>query len=139
MVDTAKPTTLDIVLASDYSLLYHHLRNLEVDQWNTTFGEIETILGFSLPPAARTDDAWWYNRLESLSTPQALAWSVADWFTFNVDLESETIGFSRRKPIRYSRKPKPDFNLDEILPTHHCGSWPEGLVINREFIYGDQA
>ena len=139
MVDTADSKTEDIVIRSEYVPLYNHLRNLEIDRWHTTFDEIEAILRFSLPSVARTEDAWWYNRLESLSTPQALAWSVAGWFTFNVDLESETIEFSRRKPIRNNRKPKPDFNLDEILPTHDCGPWPEGLVINREFIYGDQA
>ena len=139
MVDTANPTTEELVERSEYAPLYGQLRNLETDRWLTTFEAVEAALGFALPMDARTDEAWWYNRLESHSPTQALAWSTAGWFTFDVDLESETVGFRRRYPIRYSDKPKSKRSLDEILPVRDCGGWPESLDLSREANYGHRA
>ena len=51
-----------------------------------------------------------------------------------------------------SRKPSPDppadgerelppgrkrFDIDELLPPHDCGPWPEGLKLTREEMYED--
>ena len=32
------------------------------------------------------------------------------------------------------RKP---FDIDELLPPHDCGPWPEGLTLTREEMYED--
>ena len=45
-----------------YQRLYRHLRDLDVQEWRTTFDEIERILGFKLPASARVYRQWWENQ-----------------------------------------------------------------------------
>ena len=35
--------------------------------------------------------------------------------------------------------PARKFNLNEILPVHYGGAWPEGLSLRREDMYEDRA
>lgn len=30
------------------------------------------------------------------------------------------------------------FDIDELLPPHDCGPWPEGLTLTREEMYEDR-
>lgn len=137
MVDTAKPTTEDLMSGNEYAPLYEHLLHLETDEWLTTFEEIEAVLGFALPSAARTDLVWWFNRVDTHSTSHALAWSLAGWVTFDFDIELETVGFKREFPILETDETTPRRSITEQWTPHDFGPWPEGLVIDREFIYGD--
>ena len=41
-----------------YQRLYKHLCQLTTQEWKTTFGEIESIIGFTLPPSARLHRTW---------------------------------------------------------------------------------
>ncbi len=77
-----------------YQPLYTHLCNLRTGEWQTTFGEIEAILGSALPPSARLYDWWWANEGAS-GHVQARAWDVAGWETAKVDLQGETLLFRR--------------------------------------------
>ena len=121
--------------------------------WRTSFGEIESIIGFELPPSARLHRPWWANqsngnirdciRICAVFRPrsggprsvnghsQALAWSVAGWETADVDMDSETLLLRRRKRPGAVRK----LSLDEMWPVHPTAVWPEGLSLSREDIY----
>ena len=64
-----------------YRRLYTHLCSLPAQAWRTTFGEIESILGFELPASARLHRPWWSNQRGGNGHSQAIAWSVAGWET----------------------------------------------------------
>ena len=42
-----------------YRKLYAHLCEVKDPEWSATFSEIETIIGFKLPPEAREYRPWW--------------------------------------------------------------------------------
>ena len=42
-------------------------------------------------------------------------------------------------PHQKDASPARKFNLDEVLPVHYGGKWPEGLSLRREDMYEDRA
>ena len=92
-----------------YSPLYRHLVNAEGPDWRTSFSEIETILGFTLPDSARLHRPWWANQTRGGGHSHSLAWQAAGWKTGEVDLDAETLVFQRTQtetedPAARSRK-----------------------------------
>lgn len=61
--------------------------------FEVTFLQIEEILGFSLPPTARRNPAWWANNPNHHS--QARSWLDAGFITENVNLDSDMLVFRR--------------------------------------------
>lgn len=116
-----------------YRQLYTHLCGLTVQEWRATFSEIESVIGFELPASARLHRPWWSNQNGSNGHSQALAWGAAGWETAKVDMNAETLVL-RRKPKEPVRRP----TLDEVIPVHYAGGWPEGLSLRREDIYEDR-
>ena len=125
----------EMVVRGKYQRLHRRLRGLRTQEWRTSFGEIESIIGFELPASARLHRPWWANQNSSNGHSQALAWSVAGWETADVDMDSETLLFRRRKRSEAVRK----LSLDEVWPVHPTAVWPEGLSLRREDIYEDRA
>lgn len=117
-----------------YQRLYAHLCGLQVQEWKTSFSEIEGILGFLLPNAARDFRPWWANQRDFSGRAQALAWTAAGWKTAQVDMVAETLVFKRINGVEQRRKP----TIDEILPVRSVGGWPEGLSLRREDLYEDR-
>ena len=113
-----------------YQRLYTHLCALTADEWKTTFGEIESVIGFELPASARLHRPWWSNQTGGNGHSQALAWSAAGWETAEVYMDAETL-LMRRKPTETVCRP----TLDEAWPVHSAGGWPEGLSLRREDMY----
>ena len=101
-----------------------------IRKWRTSFGEIESIIGFDLPPSARTHRPWWANQKESSGHSQALAWTAAGWETAEIDMGAESLLLRRR---RAELDPKP--SLNEIWPVHPTAVWPENMNLRREAIY----
>ena len=63
-------------------------------EWNASFNAVEQILGFKLPPSARTYPEWWANEnLSYTSKSQCKAWGRADWKTAHVNILGETVTF----------------------------------------------
>ena len=116
-----------------YQRLYTHLGGLTKQEWRTTFREIESIIGFPLPPSARLHRPWWSNQSRGSGHSQALAWGAAGWETAEVDMDAETL-LLRRKREAVAQT----FNLDEVLPVHTAGGWPEDLSLRREDVYEDR-
>jgi hypothetical protein len=49
------------VVSGKYQLLYKYLHNRYADTVVLTFGQIESLIGFSLPDQARLNQQWWTN------------------------------------------------------------------------------
>ncbi len=61
-----------------YQFLYKYLDARYADKVVLTFGQIEDLLGFALPPPARADSAWWMNAPANTGEPQCSdAWTLA--------------------------------------------------------------
>lgn len=141
MTATRDKLVRDAAARGKYAPLYHHLLSAHPEpEWRTTFGEVETILGFRLPGSARLHRPWWSNSKRGSGHSHALAWQAAGWRTRKVDIEAETLVFARgevspasaRTPARGRR-----FSIEEILPAHDPGPWPEGFSVSREQIHDD--
>jgi hypothetical protein len=63
-------------------------------EWRVTFGEIEKVLGFTLPNSARIHRPWWANQGEGGGHSHALAWEMAGWKTSQVDMAKEPVVFT---------------------------------------------
>jgi hypothetical protein len=77
---------------SKYDSLMHHLM-AEQASVELTFAQLESILGFGLPPSARLYAAWWSN--SGGSHVQSHAWLAAGFRTEDVDLAGQTVRFVR--------------------------------------------
>ena len=79
----------------EYRLLSKYLRDRFADRVVLTFGQIEDLLGFSLPSTARLQGDWWNAapRAARDSEPSA-SWTLAER-TATVNLAARTVAFER--------------------------------------------
>ena len=75
-----------------YDRLSDYLRDKKRPVIPLTFGEIEKILGFPLPPS-QTSRAWWSNNPDN--NVMTKAWLMAGYETEKVDIEGRTVVFRR--------------------------------------------
>lgn len=65
--------------AGEYRMLHKYLHERYADTVVMTFAEIEDLIGFSLPDAARVETAWWASAaVDGVLSPQSFAWTQAD-------------------------------------------------------------
>ena len=76
---------------SKYDPLCVRLVAQDGSAWRASFGELEAVLGFSLPKAARTA-GWWKT---DAATPQARAWTQAGWEIGQADPAGGLVTFRR--------------------------------------------
>lgn len=121
--------------AGKYSSLHQRLLSLAGDRWTASFDEIESALGFRLPPSARIHPAWWSNgRRHS----HALAWEAAG-FRVRPRIREQVVRFERvgpREPPTLLAGP-PWFDPDSLFEPWDPGPWSSGSDFSREQIYGD--
>ena len=86
-----------------YEPLKHHLENLDREEWEANFAEIEGVLGFALPPSASTYSAWWANESKGTHV-QKKGWLDAGWETGGVDLHRRRVRF-RKKAVSVPAEP----------------------------------
>ena len=130
----------DAASRGKYAPLYRHLSVKSVNRWQTSFSEVEEILGFKLPPSARLYRPWWANRQKDASHSHALAWQAAGWKTLNVDLEAETLVFARVDASPASAagpEITKEVDLDTLWPTIPGGAWPKDFTVSRDQIYDE--
>jgi len=77
---------------SKYQPLSDRLTASPGDEWLTSFAELESVLGFPLPKAARTGRAWWANDPEK---SHSRAWADHGWEVGDVDHAAERVVFRR--------------------------------------------
>jgi len=66
---------------SKYDPLSDRLAGHPQGEWRANFAELEEVLGFPLPKAARTGRAWW----KADAGAHARAWTDAGWTAHEVD------------------------------------------------------
>jgi hypothetical protein len=78
---------------SKYEPLSKFLKSRPAGELPMTFTEVESVLGFPLPPSARSYPAWWSN---NVGTNVAVrSWREAGWKTSRVDVPGERVTFVR--------------------------------------------
>jgi hypothetical protein len=85
--------------AGEYRLLYTYLRDRFSDRLVLTFGQIEDLLGFSLPVAARVEREWWgTTHTVADRSKQSEAWTLARR-TASVNLRAQYVTFERETSV----------------------------------------
>ena len=79
-----------------YEPLAERLRREKGESWTASFAEVEKVLGFALPPSARTYREWWANQ-QGGGHSQTKGWQDAGWRVWKVDLRDEQVTFRRLK------------------------------------------
>jgi hypothetical protein len=78
-----------------YKALYEYLEHRYANTVVLTFAQIEDLLGFTLPDAARVDPAWWANNDQNdTPPPQSRSWTLASR-TATPNLQAQTVVFER--------------------------------------------
>ena len=81
--------------AGKYRFLYEYLEHRYANTVVLTFGQIEDLLGFTLPDLARTSQEWW--TIAEITTTEAHcsdAWTLASR-TAKPNLMAQTVAFER--------------------------------------------
>jgi hypothetical protein len=78
---------------SKYDPLHEHLSGLTAESVDMTFAEVESVLGFALPPSAREYREWWANA-ETKQHPHSQAWTLAGRKA-TPNLTAETVRFEK--------------------------------------------
>jgi hypothetical protein len=78
-----------------YKPLGDYLQRRFADRVVLTFAQIEDLLGFVLPDAARVTDAWWLEGSAALTSPQSTSW-IGAARTATVNRTARTVIFDRR-------------------------------------------
>ena len=79
-----------------YSSLHAHLERRYADIVVLTFRQIEDLLGFPLPPLARTRREWWTSDVEGEQPSHSDAWKLAGR-TATPNLSAQTVAFARAR------------------------------------------
>jgi len=77
-----------------YHLLHVYLRDRFANRVVLTFSEIEDLLGFRLPEAARLDRTWWDTEANGDRSAQSNAWILANR-TASVSMSAQRVVFDR--------------------------------------------
>jgi len=81
--------------AGEYELLHKYLRDRYANRVVLSFGELEDLIGFSLPDPARVQLAWWDGGdFGSAPSTQSFAWRLAGR-TATVNLPARSVVFER--------------------------------------------
>jgi hypothetical protein len=82
---------------AEYQPLHKYLAERYADIVVLTFTQLEDLLGFTLPQAARAQPDWWAEgNAGSPRSPQARAWTLADR-TATANLMARTVKFERTR------------------------------------------
>jgi len=86
-------------VTGEYQALHKYLQDRFADRIVLTFGEIEDLLGFALPEAARMQPQWWGGAdPPAPRSAQADAWALASR-TATVNMASRSVVFERHSPL----------------------------------------
>jgi hypothetical protein len=92
------------VYTGEYQLLHKYLRDRYANRLVLTFAQIEDLLGFSLPDAARLEAGWWESADPmARRSPQSDSWTLASR-SAKVNLAAEIVLFERETSLDASRR-----------------------------------
>lgn len=83
------------VMSGAYLLLYKYLQNRYADTVVLTFGQIESLLGCTLPAQARLNQQWWTNaEVTAAESNYSDSWILASRIA-TPNLLAQTVAFER--------------------------------------------
>jgi hypothetical protein len=86
-----------IAVPAEYQSLHKYLAERYADVVVLTFAQMEDLLGFTLPQAARAQPEWWADGdAGGPRSPQARAWTLANR-TAKPNLVARTVMFERTR------------------------------------------
>lgn len=85
-----------------------------------TFGEVEQVIGSSLPDSARKHRAWWSNNPSNSVITHA--WLAAGYKTEGVSIERESLTFRKSASVRGPVRSKPESKMAKAHPVLACMS-----------------
>jgi hypothetical protein len=89
------PLSARRALAGPYALLYTYLDRRFADTVVLTFAQVEDVLGFALPAAARIHTEWWTDPSENVIAPHhSDSWTLARR-TAQPNLSARIVSFAR--------------------------------------------
>jgi len=110
-----------------YEPLSDFLRKQRTDQIVLTFGEIERIVGFKLPPSAKKYRAWWSN--SPSNSVMTEAWLEAGFESEQVDMEGRKLVFRRvHRPQPPTGQGSPPSNSANASGPHPLMGWMKDSV-----------
>jgi hypothetical protein len=77
---------------SKYDPLSARLAAHPAEEWRASFSELESVLGFPLPKAARVGRAWWS---DDPGKTHSRSWTLHGWSVDDVDHAGEQVVFRR--------------------------------------------
>jgi hypothetical protein len=78
-----------------YKSLYQYLEHRYANTVVLTFAQIEDLLGFALPDAARLHHGWWANTdPNDIPPPHSRSWTLASR-TATPNMQAQTVVFER--------------------------------------------
>jgi hypothetical protein len=88
-----------MITSGKYRVFYKYLEGRYADTVVLTFRQIEDLLGFALPPPARTDPGWWTNAPADIGQSRCAdecseAWTLAHR-TARADVAAQHVVFER--------------------------------------------
>ncbi|MYA86950.1 MAG: hypothetical protein F4X97_00595 [Boseongicola sp. SB0662_bin_57] len=83
-----------------------------------TFGEVEQVIGSSLPASARKHRAWWSNN--PLNSVITYAWLAAGYKTEGVSIEHESLTFRKSESVKGQIRSKPESKMAKAHPVFSC-------------------
>jgi hypothetical protein len=90
-------------MTSKYDPLKRHLLQSGGEPIHISFSDIEQLIGYHLPTAARTNDSWWLDRSPNKHRAHAKAWLDMGRQIISVDRVGEMVTFTsvrdRKEPI----------------------------------------
>ena len=82
-------------MSGKYLLLYKYLHDRYADTVVLTFGQIESLVGFSLPDQARLNQQWWTNvKATAAESNHSDSWVLASRVA-TANLLAQTVAFER--------------------------------------------
>jgi hypothetical protein len=117
---------------SKYDPLSERLSGHSGPEWRASFAELEKVLGFPLPKAARTGRGWW----KPEAGAHARAWTGAGWDAHEVDPTAGHVLFRKANPgpaapaVAEDAAPKPVASGDEpaIVKSLERPKWHMALL-----------
>jgi hypothetical protein len=95
VAEPERPAVVGRSFAGPYLGLYTYLDRRFADTVVLTFAQIEDLLGFALPAAARVDAEWWTNASRNVvASPHSDCWTLAQR-TAVPNLSAAIVSFAR--------------------------------------------
>jgi hypothetical protein len=114
-----------------YEPLARFLDGLKEDSWTASFEQIESKLGFELPPSARKYRQWWSNE-KGKGHSQKVGWQSVGWETSDVDLRDKRVRFIRPRQSNPMSAVRSSVNLPSLDALWRKASELSGITDRSE-------